>query len=90
MAIDSESSELSRITFVFETICTADCKFNFLAVREDVTTYMLQDVGYKEVKLYISMSIYEVNVFLCRDIISGIMMWWSSGKAATVNSCTPT
>uniref|UniRef100_A0A8C4H0I1 Endosome-lysosome associated apoptosis and autophagy regulator 1 n=1 Tax=Dicentrarchus labrax TaxID=13489 RepID=A0A8C4H0I1_DICLA len=31
MATDSERSELSRITFVFETMCTADCKFYFLA-----------------------------------------------------------
>lgn len=36
MAKDSERSELSRITFVFETRCTADCKFYFLAVRENV------------------------------------------------------
>uniref|UniRef100_A0A3P8TR15 Endosome-lysosome associated apoptosis and autophagy regulator 1 n=1 Tax=Amphiprion percula TaxID=161767 RepID=A0A3P8TR15_AMPPE len=28
---DSERSELSRITFVFETKCTADCRFYFLA-----------------------------------------------------------
>ncbi|KAK2851332.1 hypothetical protein Q5P01_007608 [Channa striata] len=31
MAKDSERSELSRITFVFETICSANCKFFFLA-----------------------------------------------------------
>ncbi|KAI3356840.1 hypothetical protein L3Q82_003494 [Scortum barcoo] len=31
IAKDSERSELSRITFVFETICTADCRFYFLA-----------------------------------------------------------
>ncbi|GLD45997.1 UPF0577 protein [Lates japonicus] len=31
MAKDSERSGLSRITFVFETTCTADCKFYFLA-----------------------------------------------------------
>uniref|UniRef100_A0A4W6CR71 Endosome-lysosome associated apoptosis and autophagy regulator 1 n=1 Tax=Lates calcarifer TaxID=8187 RepID=A0A4W6CR71_LATCA len=35
MAKDSERSELSRITFVFETTCTADCKFYFLAVSEN-------------------------------------------------------
>lgn len=35
MAKDSESGELSRITFVFETTCTADCKFLFLAVRQN-------------------------------------------------------
>ncbi|XP_041655541.1 endosome/lysosome-associated apoptosis and autophagy regulator 1 [Cheilinus undulatus] len=29
-AQDGEMSELSRITFVFETICTADCKFSFM------------------------------------------------------------
>uniref|UniRef100_A0A665U180 Si:ch211-163l21.8 n=1 Tax=Echeneis naucrates TaxID=173247 RepID=A0A665U180_ECHNA len=28
---DSERTELSRITFVFETLCTADCKLSFLA-----------------------------------------------------------
>ncbi|KAM3618792.1 uncharacterized protein V6R79_024991 [Siganus canaliculatus] len=31
MAKDSERNELSRITFVFETSCTADCKFYFMA-----------------------------------------------------------
>ncbi|KAM8755667.1 endosome/lysosome-associated apoptosis and autophagy regulator 1 [Acanthopagrus schlegelii] len=31
MTADSERSELSRITFVFETVCSADCKFFFLA-----------------------------------------------------------
>ncbi|KAM9752012.1 endosome/lysosome-associated apoptosis and autophagy regulator 1 isoform 1-T1 [Menidia menidia] len=31
MTKDSEQSELSRITFVFETACTADCKLYFLA-----------------------------------------------------------
>ncbi|KAM6924795.1 endosome/lysosome-associated apoptosis and autophagy regulator 1 [Xenentodon cancila] len=31
MAEDSERKELSHITFVFETVCTADCKFYFLA-----------------------------------------------------------
>uniref|UniRef100_A0A671YMS3 Endosome-lysosome associated apoptosis and autophagy regulator 1 n=1 Tax=Sparus aurata TaxID=8175 RepID=A0A671YMS3_SPAAU len=31
MTTDSERSELSRITFVFETVCSADCKFFFLA-----------------------------------------------------------
>nr|XP_004558730.2 UPF0577 protein KIAA1324 homolog [Maylandia zebra] len=31
MVKDAERSELSRITFVFETICTADCKLYFLA-----------------------------------------------------------
>lgn len=31
MAKDSERNELSHITFVFETTCTADCKFFFLA-----------------------------------------------------------
>nr|XP_046253411.1 endosome/lysosome-associated apoptosis and autophagy regulator 1 [Scatophagus argus] len=31
MAEDSERSELSQITFVFETKCTANCKFYFLA-----------------------------------------------------------
>lgn len=41
MAKDSERSELSHITFVFETTCTADCKFFFLAVREKVTTFLL-------------------------------------------------
>uniref|UniRef100_A0A667ZZK5 Endosome-lysosome associated apoptosis and autophagy regulator 1 n=1 Tax=Myripristis murdjan TaxID=586833 RepID=A0A667ZZK5_9TELE len=30
MAKDSERSELSRITFVFETICTADCTLYFM------------------------------------------------------------
>lgn len=29
-------------------------------------------------------------LFLCRVIISGIMKWWSSGKAPTGNSHTPT
>uniref|UniRef100_A0AAQ4P2U6 Endosome-lysosome associated apoptosis and autophagy regulator 1 n=1 Tax=Gasterosteus aculeatus aculeatus TaxID=481459 RepID=A0AAQ4P2U6_GASAC len=38
MVKDSERSELSRITFVFETTCTADCKFAFLAVRGNVPT----------------------------------------------------
>uniref|UniRef100_A0A669CZR2 Endosome-lysosome associated apoptosis and autophagy regulator 1 n=1 Tax=Oreochromis niloticus TaxID=8128 RepID=A0A669CZR2_ORENI len=33
MVKDAERSELSRITFVFETICTADCELYFLAVR---------------------------------------------------------
>lgn len=28
-----ENSELSRITFVFETTCSANCTFSFLAVR---------------------------------------------------------
>lgn len=28
-----ENSELSRITFVFETSCSANCTFTFLAVR---------------------------------------------------------
>ncbi|XP_028265499.1 UPF0577 protein KIAA1324 isoform X2 [Parambassis ranga] len=31
MANDNERTELSRITFVFETRCTADCKLYFLA-----------------------------------------------------------
>ncbi|XP_019944302.2 endosome/lysosome-associated apoptosis and autophagy regulator 1 [Paralichthys olivaceus] len=31
LAKDSERRELSRITFVFETMCTADCKLFFLA-----------------------------------------------------------
>ncbi|KAK5863489.1 hypothetical protein PBY51_000517 [Eleginops maclovinus] len=31
MTKDSERSELSRITFIFETKCTADCKLYFLA-----------------------------------------------------------
>ncbi|XP_026189393.1 UPF0577 protein KIAA1324 [Mastacembelus armatus] len=31
MAKDSDMSELSRITFVFETLCSADCNFFFLA-----------------------------------------------------------
>lgn len=37
-----------------------------------------------------SVWVHEVCVFLCRVIISGIMMWWSSGKAETGNSRTPT
>uniref|UniRef100_A0A3Q3K1M4 MRH domain-containing protein n=1 Tax=Monopterus albus TaxID=43700 RepID=A0A3Q3K1M4_MONAL len=31
VAKDSERKELSRITFVFETVCSADCSFYFLA-----------------------------------------------------------
>lgn len=34
MVKDTEMRELSRITFVFETVCSADCKFFFMAVRE--------------------------------------------------------
>lgn len=30
----SENSELSRITFVFETTCLANCTFSFLVVRQ--------------------------------------------------------
>lgn len=36
IAKDSERSDLSRITFVFETRCTAKCKLYFLAVRQNV------------------------------------------------------
>lgn len=46
---------------------------------------------YKEVKRLASVWTYMRWVlFLRRVIISGIMMWWSSGKAATGNSRTPT
>lgn len=33
---------------------------------------------------------YEVSVFLCRVIVNGVMIWWSSGQAATRNSHTLT
>lgn len=47
MANDNERTELSRITFVFETRCTADCKLYFLAVRENTfVTQMPEEVGY--------------------------------------------
>lgn len=36
---DTEMSELSRITFVFETLCTADCKFYFLVVSKVVVLF---------------------------------------------------
>lgn len=36
---DSERGELSRITFVFETMCTTDCKFYFLAVSKKVSIF---------------------------------------------------
>lgn len=37
---DNEMSELSRITFVFETLCTADCKFYFLVVCKVVVFFL--------------------------------------------------
>ena len=39
MAKDDERRELSHITFVFETSCTADCTLHFLAVRKNMTPY---------------------------------------------------
>lgn len=38
---DTEVRELSRITFVFETVCSADCKFYFIAVREIIIIFFL-------------------------------------------------
>uniref|UniRef100_A0AAQ5XLV6 MRH domain-containing protein n=1 Tax=Amphiprion ocellaris TaxID=80972 RepID=A0AAQ5XLV6_AMPOC len=46
---DSERSELSRITFVFETKCTADCRFYFLAVRENVSAFCNRKQSYSYV-----------------------------------------
>lgn len=92
MAKDSERSELSRITFVFETTCTADCKFYFLAVSENNRFCHMYGSGDDKDKKFVwmSMNIHDVNVPLRRVIMSGIMMWWSSGKAAPRNSPTPT
>lgn len=39
MAKDDQGSALSRITFVFETKCDADCTLYFMAVRESIRTY---------------------------------------------------
>lgn len=86
MVKDSERSELSRITFVFETTCTADCKFAFLAVRGNVPTHIKRGTA----NHHNEVCIYEVGVFLRRVLTGGVMMRWSSGKAATVNSHTPT
>lgn len=41
MTEDGERRELSRITFVFETVCASDCKFYFLAVSENVPTFFV-------------------------------------------------
>lgn len=93
MVRDSQTTEMSRITFVFETRCTANCKFYFLAVRRKLylftNTHFWMYTG-KEVRLDVGMNIYERSVCLCRVIISGIMMWWSTGRAVPANSRTLT
>ncbi|MEQ2286104.1 hypothetical protein AMECASPLE_038736, partial [Ameca splendens] len=39
---NSEMNELSRITFVFETICTADCRFYFLVGYSKWNNYLVE------------------------------------------------
>ncbi|XP_034551334.1 UPF0577 protein KIAA1324 homolog [Notolabrus celidotus] len=39
---DGETSELSRITFVFETTCTAECKFSFLVGYDEWRNDMVE------------------------------------------------
>ncbi|RVE70455.1 hypothetical protein OJAV_G00064830 [Oryzias javanicus] len=39
---DSERDELSRITFVFETMCTTDCMFYFLAGYSEWNNYVVE------------------------------------------------
>ncbi|XP_032429216.1 UPF0577 protein KIAA1324 [Xiphophorus hellerii] len=39
---DNEMSELSHITFVFETLCTADCKFYFLVGYNKWNNYLVE------------------------------------------------
>lgn len=87
MVKDAERSELSRITFVFETICTADCKLYFLAVRMVSQHFCSMTPSGCIMCTWIN----EWMCFcFCRDIISGTTMWWSVGMAETTSSHTPT
>lgn len=84
---DDESGELSRITFVFETICTANCRLYFLTVRH---TCPWMHVCLDIYSLTPIIPVCEVSVFLCRVTINGTTMWWSNGMATTVSNRTPT
>lgn len=87
MVKDAERSELSRITFVFETICTADCELYFLAVRMVSQHFCCMTPSGCIMCTWIN----EWMCFcFCRDIISGTTMWWSAGMAETTSSHTPT
>lgn len=59
----SEDSELARITFVFETTCSANCTFSFLAVSICVP------VG--PARLGTSLETDHGGVFVCRATTSG-------------------
>lgn len=61
----SENSELSRITFVFETTCSANCTFSFLAVR------ICGSVTVKNRKLGTAMNAHASGAFVCRVTTSG-------------------
>lgn len=89
VAKDSERSELSRITFVFETHCQADCKLYFLAVRGNRNVVPHLILGW----LLLTVPAWRsecVCVFHLRVIISGVTIWWINGMAARANSRTPT
>lgn len=61
----SENSELSRITFVFETTCSANCTFSFLAVR------ICRRVTIKARKLGTAANAHASGVFVGRVTTSG-------------------
>ncbi|KAK1152277.1 UPF0577 protein KIAA1324-like isoform X1 [Acipenser oxyrinchus oxyrinchus] len=53
VATDSENTELARVTFVFETKCTTDCQFYFLAAEnERMSTLVEQWSRSKEKQSY--------------------------------------
>lgn len=59
----SDTSELSRITFVFETTCSANCTFSFQAVRICVPV--------RNGRLGTSPETHDSGVFVCRATTSG-------------------
>lgn len=61
VARNNESGELSRITFVFDTICSADCRFVFLAVRDRTQT---QSIPARRHMLLEQSS--SVNIYACK------------------------
>lgn len=65
MSKASENSELSRITFVFETTCSANCTFSFLAVR------ICGSVNVRNGRLGTTLDTHDSSVFVCRATTSG-------------------
>lgn len=74
----SENSELSRITFVFETTCSANCTFSFLAVRICVR------VNVRNGRLGTTLDAHHRSVFVClqgyNQWLNDVVEWWRGSQ----------